>query len=988
MSQLSNYLVEEILHEGTGLKPIVVYSGRFQPMHPGHFGVYKHLVKKFGADNVWIGTSNKTEAGRSPFNFKEKKKIMTTIYGIPSSKIVEVKSPYSPKEILNKFDPDKISYVAVVGDKEVDRLSSKYYNKLGNNDIPDIPYSEKAYVYVVPAKESGISATVVRNNLSNGSDEDKLNYFKKVFPKFDKGIFDLIISKLDEGYEIKKEELIDWLIKEGSNLLTLGGSEVDDGPAFLYPTYNTYKRVSTKMANKLGMTVVDMILRDDLEDVKIDTNYPKGPVGSVSFFPSGITGNDNPRNQVNIYSGGAFSKWYMHINKVATMVGYSLVDSTMGKSNFKSSQLTENFREKFHTELNKKIREDVTIPVKIGDTILTGKFKNKKTVVKSIGKDEHGMPTINGRKVVTFRILKEGYWVELDQVKGGKADKLTISDIAKKHNVSVEQIKAQVIKGIKVELEHTDDKQLAMEITLDHLVEMPDYYDKLQTIDPHESYNKKKIGEMSKSQLKQVEKFADAKLSPTDVAFTKHFFDRLNDPRNGKEISQAELVGFFKRLVKHKSELINFLNKYNQFVLNDKRTDINIPMVKSVNSIIAKTVMRKQDFQTSNPKLKFEDAAVFNPDIVSKKKVWYKLDTNDILKVSDNVIELIKTAYKGTDMGSFVNSKSDLTKSIYWNAIDIDSNPNANAVIFGRKSPHGIKIQGIGHDGEKISKDVLINRIVKLLNTNGYWIEASGALERVLSKKGVPFVNSEKVAQSIFPNSGLKFLGHGGQYKRKVDGGKEVIETIFGKPKVSVRESLNEASGKPKVVIMAGGAAAGKSYVLNQLGLDKLPQFNPDKYVEDPDHPYYNNLSAASSQTTKDVEYAISQKQSFVWDTTASNPQKVKDLLSAGYDVFMVMVYTHPIISFIGNFERERNIPKSAVFRTWDSVYSLVRDYKSMLGNNLVIKVSDRGGKYQQEVEEFNKYAKKGATGVADYLEKYMDEHGGHEKFSSTSENQ
>ena len=29
--------------------------------------------------------------------------------------------------------------------------------------------------------------------------------------------------------------------------------------------------------------------------------------------------------------------------------------------------------------------------------------KNKKTKVKSIGKDEHGMPTINGRKVVTFR---------------------------------------------------------------------------------------------------------------------------------------------------------------------------------------------------------------------------------------------------------------------------------------------------------------------------------------------------------------------------------------------------------------------------------------------------------------------------------------------------------------------------------------------------------------------------------------------------------
>jgi len=44
------------------------------------------------------------------------------------------------------------------------------------------------------------------------------------------------------------------------------------------------------------------------------------------------------------------------------------------------------------------------LDVKVGDVILAGRFKNKKVVVKSIGKDEHGMPTINGKKVVNFRI--------------------------------------------------------------------------------------------------------------------------------------------------------------------------------------------------------------------------------------------------------------------------------------------------------------------------------------------------------------------------------------------------------------------------------------------------------------------------------------------------------------------------------------------------------------------------------------------------------
>ena len=48
---------------------------------------------------------------------------------------------------------------------------------------------------------------------------------------------------------------------------------------------------------------------------------------------------------------------------------------------------------------------------------MTGRFKNKKTVVKTIGKDEHGMPTINGRKVVNFRLVKEGFIVDLIEAK-------------------------------------------------------------------------------------------------------------------------------------------------------------------------------------------------------------------------------------------------------------------------------------------------------------------------------------------------------------------------------------------------------------------------------------------------------------------------------------------------------------------------------------------------------------------------------------------
>jgi hypothetical protein len=51
--------------------------------------------------------------------------------------------------------------------------------------------------------------------------------------------------------------------------------------------------------------------------------------------------------------------------------------------------------------------DGIYIPLKIGEIIYTGRFRNKKTTVKSIAKDEYGMPTVNGKRVMNFRIIKE-----------------------------------------------------------------------------------------------------------------------------------------------------------------------------------------------------------------------------------------------------------------------------------------------------------------------------------------------------------------------------------------------------------------------------------------------------------------------------------------------------------------------------------------------------------------------------------------------------
>lgn len=46
------------------------------------------------------------------------------------------------------------------------------------------------------------------------------------------------------------------------------------------------------------------------------------------------------------------------------------------------------------------------LDIDIGDTVLMGRFKNSPRAVKTMGTDDLGQPTINGRKALTFRIKK------------------------------------------------------------------------------------------------------------------------------------------------------------------------------------------------------------------------------------------------------------------------------------------------------------------------------------------------------------------------------------------------------------------------------------------------------------------------------------------------------------------------------------------------------------------------------------------------------
>jgi len=84
---------------------------------------------------------------------------------------------------------------------------------------------------------------------------------------------------------------------------------------------------------------------------------------------------------------------------------------------------------------------------------------------------------------------------ETEKIPGGLAKGKTLKDIAKMHSKGkmkgdiedvFKDLKKELVKGVKTELEHTDILKIAMEIAKDHLYEDPRYYTNLSKIEGKE----------------------------------------------------------------------------------------------------------------------------------------------------------------------------------------------------------------------------------------------------------------------------------------------------------------------------------------------------------------------------------------------------------------------------------------------------------------------------------------------------------------------
>ena len=190
-----------------------------------HAEVYSQLQSQFPEADVYIGTSDKVESGKSPFTFAEKQQIATA-HGIEPSKVLQAKRPYHKDDY--PFDEENTVIIFAVGEKDMDRFpfsnvnpdtdldmmvkdksKPKYYQKINTYRTDPKPMAERGYITLAPTisvDNEVASASAFRDALKNAPDKESAEQvYTKQFGNFDPKIFELIYGKITGQNDMNEE---------------------------------------------------------------------------------------------------------------------------------------------------------------------------------------------------------------------------------------------------------------------------------------------------------------------------------------------------------------------------------------------------------------------------------------------------------------------------------------------------------------------------------------------------------------------------------------------------------------------------------------------------------------------------------------------------------------------------------------------------------------------------------------------------------------
>jgi hypothetical protein len=114
---------------------------------------------------------------------------------------------------------------------------------------------------------------------------------------------------------------------------------------------------------------------------------------------------------------------------------------------------------------------------------------------------------------------------------------------------------------------------------------------------------------------------------------------------------------------------------------------------------------------------------------------------------------------------------------------DVDNDHIADAFIIYKQTKYGNKIALLGTNDKKEAKKDLIKKVIELLNSRGWFIEASLKMEEILSSANVPHVQNEDMVRDIVGRDKKPEFEDQGYYTRLLSkASKRIRKRIYGKP--------------------------------------------------------------------------------------------------------------------------------------------------------------------------------------------------------------
>ena len=168
-------------------------------------------------------------------------------------------------------------------------------------------------------------------------------------------------------------------------------------------------------------------------------------------------------------------------------------------------------------------------------------------------------------------------------------------------------------------------------------------------------------------------------------------------------------------------------------------------------------------------------------EVALEKNKWSSIPKEELEDYKQLIYDLVSNAYSSIGGHSNIKSPDDIvTHGDEFDVINLDDDPDPDAVTIAKKREGGKKFVATGHDGSSAAKSAVVNHKATELKQTGYYIEASGKMAEVLIGKGVAVVTDEDVVRKVLKGKELEWHGDG-SYTREI-GGEKKVKVLLGKP--------------------------------------------------------------------------------------------------------------------------------------------------------------------------------------------------------------